>query len=317
MNTKSLIVSIIIAASSVACTQSAQLLPKEITMKSFADQSLYLNDSTSVLVCDFRQYNKIVKNKAWGFVLKERKAGPFYYMDISLPSNRELQYIFSFDRLPSVLRLDSDGNINCIEDAEGIHLLERSKSSYYMSMIRAFLSMESDEPDTLLIPSLSDSTDVDSNFYVNTLLARVYDKLHRKELSDEYWRKATSIFESNPDFIVKRLYIEAMNKLNDTLSHVVISPTDINLGEVSMESECKVIIMVSNYGRRPFLLTDVIPSCSCVHISHPRIVKAGRSDTLVVKYKSNGEIGPFEQSIRINPAIYGNKYLIHIKGTQQ
>ncbi|MBO7603284.1 MAG: DUF1573 domain-containing protein [Bacteroidales bacterium] len=317
MNTKLLILSIIIAASFIACTRSAQLLPQEITLKNFADQYLSLNDSSSVLVCDFRQYNKIVKKKAWGFVLKKRKADRFYYIDISLPSNRELQYIFSFVRLPSVLRLDSEGNINCIEDAEGVHLLERSRSSCYISMIRAFFSLESDEPDPLLIQSLSDNADMEDNFYVNTLLARAYDKLHREELANEYWRKATSVFESNPDFILKRLYIEAMKRLNDTLTHVVISPTDISLGEVSMESECNVIISVSNYGRRPFLLTDVIPSCSCVHISHPRIVKAGSTDTMVVKYKSNGEIGPFEQSIRINPAIYGNKYRIHIKGTQK
>lgn len=255
MGSKSLIAVLFIASLSVACSNGLADLPTELSLTDFADRSVELKDSTSVLICDFRQFNKIVKNKRWEFVLKGRRSNRFYYLDISLPANRELQYIFTFDRLPAVLGLDAEGNINYIEDSEGIRKLEKSKSDYYTGLIKVFLTTTSPNPDILLIKEMENESGLRDSFYVNTLLARAYDKIGRKERADELWRNATSIYERHPDFILERLYIDAMQRLNDTLSHVVITPMDVILENVKTGSETETRIVVSNYGKKA-IFTD-------------------------------------------------------------
>lgn len=317
MKLSPLLVSVAVAALAFACSREALVIPQETTVKEFTELSSDLKDSTSILICDFRQYNRILKRKEWDFVHHGRKEDRFYYIDISLPANRELQYIFTFNRLPSVLSLDAKGNIVYIEDADGIHQVDSCKSNYYTSILRAYLSLSSTAPDADLIDKLVKNKDLKSNPYANILLARAYDKLCKNDIAEGYWHKAASIYESSPDEILERLYIDALRRLNDTLCHIVFNPTNIVLDDVRIGSEQEVKIQVTNYGNRPFLFTEVIPSCSCVRVSYPRIVRAGTSDTLTVKYLPDGPQGPIDHRVRINPSVYKNKYIINIKGTQQ
>ena len=292
-------------------------MPPEISLRELFKTIDNNNDSIAVLFCDFRQYYKMAQLPSNTFTDKWQNNNIYFYSDISLPENREAQNIFCFDHLPAIVHFDKDGSVSSIDYCMYEHAMSEREKNYCSTILRGYLSLCSESPDNSLFNRIiNDTTSVD-NIYVNTLIARYYDSLDQPQIDDRYWQRAVSIFENNPDEIVEHLYISSLQRLNDTLFHIIAKPTCIVLEDFPIQSDTITNIILSNYGNRVFVLSDIRTSCSCVKVQSPRLILPGNSDTLKIHYFANNEPGSFEQVVRINPLFNKKNINITINGTKK
>lgn len=294
--------------SGYGCCQKAR--PNEINLQEFIELSQSNIDTISFLLCDYRQYNHLYNNKQWGTVYQAIGRNS-KYLDISLPYNREVQYINCFEHLPVVVSTDNNG-IHKIVDCSGTHNVDKAKELLNAVFLKCYHSLSS-TPDSILFSRIINDTSLSTNFYCRTLLARYYEKTHRNDSAQREWERAAILYEYNPDKITEPLYIEAMRKINDTLPHILITPRLIDIGTIPAESKVNRIVTISNYGKRPYILYNVRPTCSCVKVTYSRIIKPNTKDTMVVSYLADKEPGPFEQRININ----SKHNIITIKGIKK
>ena len=291
----------------VCCVRKANL--KEITLYEFSE--LASKDSLSILLCDFRQYNHLYKNKQTAAIMRHTDERT-YYIDVSLPCNREIQFINRFSQFPVLVSMDTNFVVYRIIDYDGVHNVDQSSEILNSIFLKGYCSLLT-TPDSLLFQRLIADSSLVDNFYCNTLLARYYDKKHRLDSAKSKWDRAALLYEQNPERETESLYIDTMRNVDDTLSHIVSSSRVLNVGLVPSGSTITHYFTISNYGVRPFILYRVRPSCSCVKVKYPRIIEPGHMDTLTVDFLAGEEKGPFKQSININ----SNTILFTINGTIQ
>ena len=294
---------IALLALSINCCDDSHL-PTE---KNFHEVYNYSKNGAStigVLICDYRQFNSIARNTSkWRSFFNTFEGDELFYTDISLPDNRELQYLLAFDTLPAIITISPGGSFDSIKYPSHIHYFSSEQQNSIRYALDVFFSLQDNNPDTTAFKYLSQNSLSKDSFYTHTLISRYYESLDIKDSAIFYNNRALHLYEEFPCPITEQLYVNALNSVGDSLSHIIISPSIISLDVTSEHIDTTFTITAKNFSKRDFIIFDIIPSCSCLTVNFPRIIKPGASGLIELQYKHDGAIESFRHKLWLNTSI--------------
>lgn len=91
--------------------------------------------------------------------------------------------------------------------------------------------------------------------------------------------------------------------------------TQFNFGKITEGDVVTHSFIFKNTGTANLVITDVRASCGCTSPSWPKeIIKPGESNSIIVKYNSEGREGKFNKGVTVYCNAYPNSALIKIQG---
>ena len=296
------------------CSCSCYELPSEVSVQKAFTLAIERQDTIKLLVCDYRQYYQIGKKPKYNYIRKYlRNSADLLYSDISLPKNRVAQYVYQFKSLPAIMTVTPVGGVASIEYESGVDTIMQIESDLMRMLFEGASELSMDEPCPEVFSHIESHESLKDNIFANYLLSKYY-----AGISDEkgvvYREHLIRTFEKAPYRIMESLYLEAMKESEDTLAHIALLPSVFLFPDIPTNSDTTVAVVIRNYGDRPFVMTDVRVSCSCLKTRYPRVVEGGNADTLYISFSSGMEKAEFEQDVVIGRALYGMKYVVSLKG---
>lgn len=99
------------------------------------------------------------------------------------------------------------------------------------------------------------------------------------------------------------------------LTTVSLSKDKVDLGDFSWTKERKADFIISNTGKLPLVINDVITSCGCIIVEYPKEpVQPGMSLNLRIVYKAEHP-GYFNKTITVYCNVKGGPFQLKISGT--
>lgn len=100
----------------------------------------------------------------------------------------------------------------------------------------------------------------------------------------------------------------------ETGAAILFSTTELNYGQVALNSDGTKKFEFTNTGTKPLIVTNVMASCGCTAPEWPREpIKPGEKGTITVKYNT-AIPGAFQKSIRVFSNASPEPVLLIIKG---
>lgn len=289
---------------------------REINFTEFLSYAYENEDSTSIILCDFRQFYHLTKDHFWRRVIKDKK-GCLFYTDVSLLENRDALYILKPIKTPVLLSFSPEGDILSIQYQGSTNLQQEHNRRTIKLLLHGFYELKHQQLSESTLYSLSRLARTDKDLYAANLLAENYNNIGIIDSVYYYNQLMVEEYEKSPEIMFDILYVKALKNIKDTIPHLVIEKQIMDLRDFPINQDTTVIFKVKNYGERPFLIYDVRTTCSCIRLRYPHIIKANHADTLFMDYHASADSGAFEQSAFINSSVYGNKFKLTIKGNKR
>lgn len=101
----------------------------------------------------------------------------------------------------------------------------------------------------------------------------------------------------------------------DILTNISFDKNKVDLGDFSWTKERKADFIISNTGKLPLVINDVITSCGCITVEYPKEpVRPGMNLNLRIVYKAEHP-GYFNKTITVYCNVKGAPFQLKISGT--
>ncbi len=96
---------------------------------------------------------------------------------------------------------------------------------------------------------------------------------------------------------------------------ISIDTSQFDFGKINEGDVVNHSFNFKNTGTANLIITDVRASCGCTSPSWPKeIIKPGNSNTIIVKYNSDGRKGKFNKGVTVYCNAYPNTAILKIQG---
>lgn len=228
-----------------------------------------------------------------------------YSIDISLKENRFLQYVFQFESLPTLLFIDSQGEMERLF----YFTLEKSRvfSEQENRYLKTIISLATKPKQAI---SKDVSVEYSDDFLFNYLRAISFEDQDRDSTSF-YCTRALSLF--NEEKLFYPLYNDLIIRFSPP-AIVQMNNDRIILPDLKRNEEIEVNYPIYNVGAVPLVFKSVSVSCSCLSVKHPMMISGYSEDMIAIKYKAGDVPGPINQNITLVTNAQANVCRIIISG---
>lgn len=248
----------------------------------------------------------------------------FAFCDITSRKNVHLKYILHTNKLPIVIVTSKEGTIEFysteIKDYADIKKLLKNidnppvndlTSSYYSetgtsllnlinNLTSAYKYIYINKDTTHAISLLSIIPSQNSYFYPNYLEYILKSKsnslIHHKET---VLNRLISECENDP--IYEYINIKLQKEVSSSEFPIIVAEFKIDVGEIKHSDSAIVNIPCYNTGNSALIILEAIPSCNCIQVEYPKVIKPNDIGNIKIKYQANKNdpLGEFMRSITL------------------
>lgn len=272
------------------------------------------------------------------YLLRKFDKFNFVYCDASSRSNVHLQYILHINKFPIIVFLSTSGQIeffttevknlkdlkNLISNQDLFHN-DNLTSDYYLetgeellklvnNLFASHLEIYSKKNLEKAQEYLTISQPESIYFYQKYMEYNVNRGIYRDGIQDSVLRMLITCSDGDP--IYQYLNTLIRRDIKSLEFPIIIGEFNINIGNVKKDEIISRKVPYFNSGRSDLVLMDALPSCNCIRVEYPRVIKSGEFGMMELTYKANEDdnAGEFIRSITFLSNTEKGNETIYIKG---